>query len=67
MNIDQFLHYKISLFSMTGVFILAFIISWSVQQLVLGDNSQIDFTCHTFDQLYSDNGIVYRGGNIYCP
>ena len=67
MNINQFINYKISLFTMTGVFLLAFIISWSVQQLVLGTSSQLDFTCYTADQLYDVNGTLYRGGNIYCP
>ncbi len=61
------LNYKISHFSMTGVFILAFIIGWSVQQLVLGDSLQLDFTCYTVDQLYNDGGTTFRGGNIQCP
>ena len=66
MNINQFIHYKISLFNMTSVFILVFIISWSVQQIILGDISQIDLRCYTPDQLYNENGITVRGGNIKC-
>ena len=64
MNLNQ---YKISLFSMTSVFILAFIISWSVQQVIFGDNLQLDFTCYTVDQMYDVNGTTYVGGNIECP
>ncbi len=69
MNVSQFIHYKVSLFSMTGIFILVFITSWSIQ-LVLGDPQlqfQADFTCYTPDQLYNDNGTTLQGGNIYCP
>ncbi len=67
MNLNQILHYKISLFTTTGIFILVFVITNTIQQIVLGDNPQIDFRCYTIDQTFWENGTQYIGGNIECP
>ena len=62
----EFLNHKVSLFTMTGVLILVFIGTFTIQTMIFGDTSNIDFRCYTPDQLFNENGITVGGNNIQC-